>query len=120
MKCAINCLRSGRFVWNHFGLGGLPSNHTAVVSSTAVLIWLREGFTTALFAITVTLAMIVIFDALRLRRKVGVHAAALNELLRGDASWQPLRELVCHRLVEVLTGFLIGFGCAVPLHAIFS
>jgi acid phosphatase family membrane protein YuiD len=119
LKCAINCLRSGRFVWNQLGLGGLPSNHTAVVSSTAVLIGLREGVNTPLFAIAVTLAMIVIFDALHLRREVGAHAAALNELLRGDPSRSSFREHVGHQQVEVLIGLLVGVGCALSLHAIF-
>jgi uncharacterized protein len=119
LKFAINCLRSGRLVWDQIGLGGLPSNHTAVVSSTAVLIGLREGVNTALFAIAVTLAIIVILDALNLRREVGAHAAALNELLRGDAKRQPLREHVGHRQVEVLMGLLVGLGCALSLHAIF-
>ncbi len=34
---AINGLRSGRLAWDQMGLGGLPSHHTALVSSTAVL-----------------------------------------------------------------------------------
>jgi acid phosphatase family membrane protein YuiD len=97
-----------RLVWDQLGLGGLPSNHTAVVSSTAVLIGLREGVNTALFAIAVTLAIIVILDALNLRREVGAHAAALNELLGGNAKRQPFREHVGHRQVEVLTGFLVA------------
>lgn len=119
LKFTINCLRSGRLGWDQMGLGGLPSNHTAVVSSTAVLIGLREGVNTALFAIAVTLAMIVIFDALHLRREVGAHAAALNELLRGDATRQPFLEHVGHRQVEVLMGVLVGLGCALSLNAIF-
>jgi uncharacterized protein len=119
LKFTINCLRSGRLVWDKIGLGGLPSNHTAVVSSTAILIGLREGVNTALFAIAVTLVIIVIFDALNLRREVGAHAAALNELLRGDAKRQPLREHVGHQRVEVLIGVLVGLGCALLLHAVF-
>jgi acid phosphatase family membrane protein YuiD len=120
LKFAINCLRSGRLVWDQIGLGGLPSNHTAVVSSTAVLIGLREGVNTAPFAIAMTLAIIVVFDALNLRREVGAHAVALNELLRGDATRPPFREQVGHRQVEVLMGFLVGLGCALSLSAIFQ
>jgi acid phosphatase family membrane protein YuiD len=119
MKFAINFLRSRKLVWDHIGLGGLPSNHTAVVSSTAILVGLREGVNTAPFAIAATLAIIVMFDALNLRREVGTHAAALNELLRGDAKRLPFREHVGHQQVEVLTGFLVGLGCAVLLHTTF-
>jgi hypothetical protein len=85
LKFAINCLRSGRLVWDQIGLGGLPSNHTAVVSSTAVLIGLRDGVNTALFAIALTLAIIVILDALHLRREVGAHAAPLARASRPSA-----------------------------------
>jgi uncharacterized protein len=119
LKLAINSLRRRRLAWDQIGLGGLPSNHTAVVSSTAILIGLREGVDTALFAIALTLAIIVIFDALNLRREVGAHAAVLNKLLQGDATWQPLREQVGHQQVEVLMGLLVGLGCALSLNAIF-
>src|SRR5688572_13118625 len=74
LKLAINSLRSRRLAWDQLGLGGLPSTHTAVVSSTAILIGLRAGLNTALFAVAVTLAIIVILDALHLRREVGAHA----------------------------------------------
>jgi acid phosphatase family membrane protein YuiD len=119
LKLAINFLRSGRLAWDHVGLGGLPSNHTAVVSSTAILIGLREGIHTALFAIAVTLAIIVMLDALNLRREVGAHAAALNQLLELQPKRPPFREHVGHQRVEVLVGLLIGLGCALLLHTAF-
>jgi acid phosphatase family membrane protein YuiD len=119
LKFAINFLRNRRLAWDQVGLGGLPSNHTAVVSSTATLIGLREGVNTALFAIAVTLAIIVMLDALNLRREVGAHATALNDLLRDDPKRLPFREHVGHQQVEVLMGFLVGFGCALLLHAVF-
>jgi hypothetical protein len=119
LKLAINSLRQRRLSWDQVGLGGLPSNHTAVVSSTAILIGLREGINTALFAMAVTLAIIVMLDALHLRREVGAHAQALNALLRGHAKRPPLREHVGHELVEVLTGVFVGLGCALLLHTVF-
>ena len=99
LKLAVNSLRQGRLSRDQVGLGGLPSNHIAVVSSTAILIGLREGINTALFAMAVTLVIIVILDALHLRREVGAHAQALNALLRGNAKRPPLREHVGHQLV---------------------
>lgn len=119
LKLAISTLRNGRIEWEQVGLGGLPSNHTAVVSATASLIGLREGVTTPLFALAVTLAIIVMLDALHLRRQVGAHAAALNKLLRHEAKRPVFREHVGHQQVEVLVGLLVGVGCAVVLDGVF-
>jgi uncharacterized protein len=116
VKLAISVLRSGRLDWAHVGLGGLPSNHTAVVSATAVLIGLRDGVTTPLFALALTLALIVIFDALHLRREVGAHAVALNHLFGSDVKRPRLREHIGHQRVEVVGGLLVGLGCAFGLH----
>jgi acid phosphatase family membrane protein YuiD len=118
MKLAISILRSGRMDWAQVGLGGLPSIHTAVVSATAILIGLREGVATPLFALALTLAMIVIFDALHLRREVGAHAAALNDLLKGDTKRPRLREHVGHQRVEVVGGLLVGLASALVVHAV--
>jgi len=120
LKLAISVLRSGRIDWEHVGLGGLPSTHTAVVSSTAMPIGLREGVNTPLFALAVTLAIIVMLDALSLRPEVGAHAAALNDLLRSDAKRSRFREHIGHQRVEVLGGLLVGLGCALSLHGLFS
>jgi acid phosphatase family membrane protein YuiD len=120
LKLAISVLRSGRVDWEQVGLGGLPSNHTAVVSATATLVGLREGVNTPLFAIAVTLAIIVMLDALNLRRQVGAHAAALNDLLRSDTKRPRFREHIGHQRVEVLGGLLVGLGCAWLLHCLFS
>jgi uncharacterized protein len=116
VKLAISLLRSGRLDWAQVGLRGLPSNHTAVVSATAFLIGLREGVQTPLFALAVTLALIVIFDALHLRREVGAHAAALNDLLQYDTKRSRLREHIGHQRLEVVGGLLVGLGCALSLH----
>ena len=116
LKLTISALRSGRLDWAQVGLGGLPSNHTAVVSSTAILIGLREGVQSPLCALAVTVAMIVMFDALHLRREVGAHAAALNDLRRSDPTRLPLREHLGHQWLEVVGGLLVGLGCALSLH----
>ena len=119
LKFVVHSLRSRRLAWDQVGLGGLPSTHTAVVSATAALIGLRDGIDSALFAIAVTLAMIVMLDAMHLRREVGAHAAALNELLQGHPRQWRFREHVGHRQLEVLTGLLMGLICALMLHLAF-
>lgn len=51
LKLTISILRSGHIALAQVGLGALPSNHTAMVSATAMLIGLREGVATPLFAL---------------------------------------------------------------------
>ena len=47
-----------------FGDGGMPSGHTATVVSVAVAAGLYEGFDSAVFAIAVILAIVVMHDAI--------------------------------------------------------
>ena len=109
LKFAINSLRAGRPAFGLIGYGGLPSNHSAIVSSTAALIALREGMTHPAFGVAVTLAFIVMLDANSLRRQIGHHAEAINKL-RGEGE-KPLRERMGHTRVEIAAG--IATGCVV-------
>ena len=68
----------------HWGLwfssGGMPSSHSALVTSMMLAIGLFEGFNTSLFALSVTLAMIVVYDAAGVRREAGRHAEKIKLL----------------------------------------
>ena len=98
LKFAINSLRAGKPAFGLIGYGGMPSNHSAIVSSMAALTALREG-----------LAFIVMLDAASLRRQVGRHAQALNELRPEEKA--RLRERMGHTPFEIAGG--IAVGCAV-------
>jgi acid phosphatase family membrane protein YuiD len=116
LKFLINTLRAGRLAWKQIGYGGLPSTHTSVVSATAFLVGLKDGWDTPAFGVALTLAFIVVLDAVSLRRRLGEHAAALNRLHEGEKGWRPLRERLGHRPVEVAAGVATGLGCAALLH----
>ena len=100
----------GRF----FGSGGMPSSHSAFVMSLAIMVGATEGFDSALFAVTVVLAAIVMYDASGVRRETGIQGQVLNQILRHVfVDGQPitdveLKELVGHTRVEVAGGFLVG------------
>jgi acid phosphatase family membrane protein YuiD len=64
--------------------GGFPSAHTAIVSALAISIGKVEGWDSALFAIAVTLAVIVMYDAAGVRRAAGNHARVINYLVEVD------------------------------------
>jgi acid phosphatase family membrane protein YuiD len=113
LKFLINSLRAKRFAFDLIGYGGLPSNHSAIVSSMATLIALKEGFNSPAFGVAIALAFIVILDASSLRRQVGKHAAAINKLSaqeKGSTSF--LRERMGHTRFEILAGVFTGAAVA--------
>lgn len=113
LKFLINSLRAHRFAFDLIGYGGLPSNHSAIVSSIAMLIALREGIDSAAFGVAIALAFIVILDATSLRRQVGKHAAAINQLnSQVKANQLTLRERMGHTRIEILAGVLTGSAVA--------
>jgi hypothetical protein len=93
--------------------GGMPSSHTALVMGASVSIGLTEGFGSALFAVAWVLAMIVIYDAIGIRRHAGDHARVLNlmidELFTGHPlAEKELKEVLGHTPREVIGGVLLG------------
>lgn len=104
-KFAINSLRARRLAFDLIGYGGMPSNHSAIVCSMAVLIALKEGIAHPAFGVAVTLAFIVLLDASSLRRQVGLHAQAINRLSEPTS---PLRERMGHSRGEIIAGLLVG------------
>jgi acid phosphatase family membrane protein YuiD len=111
LKFLINCIRSRRLAFDLIGYGGLPSNHSAIVSSAVALVALREGIHHPAFGIGLTLAFIVMLDAKSLRREVGKHAQAINRL-DNDAITKPLRERMGHSAPEILSGVIVGVVAA--------
>lgn len=63
-----------------FATGGMPSSHSALVVSLATLVGLLEGMNSTTFAIAAGLAMVVMHDAMTVRRSVGQQASSLNNL----------------------------------------
>lgn len=120
LKFIINSIRAGQPAFGLIGYGGLPSNHSAVVSSTAALIALKEGIGHPAFGVALTLAFIVMLDANSLRRQVGKHAQAINKLAAGDTGHRILRERMGHTRLEIIAGIVVGIAVAVGVVALFD
>ena len=93
--------------------GGMPSSHTATVVSLTVALGLYEGFNSSLFATATILTIIVIHDAVGVRRETGKQARVLNEIVNtpGLSSLQvreKLIEAVGHTPKQVFVGAIIG------------
>jgi len=118
IKFLISSVRYRRWAFDLVGNGGFPSNHSAVVSSMATLIALREGMGHPAFGVAVTLAFIVMIDANSLRQHVGRHAVTLNRLHDGKQDYVILRERMGHTRVEIAGGILTGIGMGFLLYTV--
>lgn len=96
------------------GAGGMPSSHSAVVTSLAVLIGKEYGFGSGIFALALIFAFVVMYDAAGVRRAAGKQARILNQILEtpGLTSIQvqeKLVEVLGHTPIQVFVGAAIGF-----------
>ncbi len=95
--------------------GGMPSSHSALVTGLATATGRQAGITSSVFAITVVLAAIVMYDAAGVRRAVSIQARILNQMIEEAFQGSPmaekrLRELIGHTPVQVFVGGLLGIG----------
>ena len=95
------------------GAGGMPSSHSAVVTSLATLIGKNEGVDSPLFAISLIFAFVVMYDACGVRRAAGKQAKVLNDIVNtpGLSNLQvqeKLQEALGHTPIQVFVGALIG------------
>lgn len=89
-----------------FENGGMPSSHSAAVSSLTSAIFLSQGFST-LFIVSAVFSLIVISDAFKLRRNVGLQCESLNNLLSKNKMKQ-IKVVHGHTFVQVIGGILLG------------
>lgn len=118
-KFLINTIRERRLAFDLIGYGGMPSNHSSIVSSAAAIIVFNEGFHDPTLVVALALAFIVILDASSLRQQVGKHAKAINFLIE-DSKNAPLRERIGHTRFEIVAGILAGVASAWCVHSSFT
>lgn len=117
IKVIINACIHKKIIWERLvGDGGMPSGHSATVSSLAVFTGLYYGFDTFQFAVAAILAIIVCHDAMGVRQEAGKQAMMLNEIIQileaEDLPEVKLKELVGHTPLQVIAGILIGIANA--------
>ena len=118
IKFIINSIKAKQLAFGLIGYGGLPSNHSAIVTSMAALIAMKEGVGHPAFGVAITLAFIVILDASSLRRQVGKHAVAINKLASESSDHLALRERMGHTRLEIAAGIVVGIAVAAAVNAI--
>ena len=124
LKVIINYCLTRELNWERlFGDGGMPSGHSATVSSMATMALLSFGAGSYQFAIALMVAIIVAHDATGVRLETGKQAVVIKELMKTIESLtnkaQPdvmLKEFVGHTSVQVMAGMAIGILNGVIAH----
>ena len=102
-----------------FGDGGMPSGHSATVTAMATTAALEYGLDSPIFAVTAIFGIVVMHDAMGVRREAGKHAEVLNNLIASLNQDVPpeevLKEFLGHTPLQVCFGALLGFGVALLL-----
>lgn len=118
IKVPWNYLSTGKWDWVLLlRAGSMPSSHSALVASVAHASGLFVGFASPLFALALTLAVIVIYDATGIRRQAGKHAEIINRIVRDTVKGKrtkekQLKEVLGHTPLEALAGTLLGIVVA--------
>ena len=121
LKVPIEYLETHDWNWAlWFSPGGMPSQHSALVTANMLAVGLYDGFDTAAFAISFTLMIVVLYDAAGVRRQAGLQAVKINQLINeffaGHAiSENQLKEVLGHTPREVIGGVAFGLATALGL-----
>ena len=106
-----------------YGDGGMPSGHSATVSSLMIMCALVCGTGSVEFALSAILALIVCHDAMGVRLETGKQAVIINELTKAFSVLADnklpevkLKEFVGHTPIQVIAGILTGCIVAVFMH----
>ena len=93
-----------------FETGGMPSSHSALITGAASGIGCELGFDSPVFALSVAISLIVMYDASGVRKSAGIQASEINILSKklDPKSEVNLKETLGHTKVEVLVGSLLG------------
>jgi uncharacterized protein len=114
LKLVVEFVRHGKVTFRTLvETGGMPSAHSALVTSLAVGIGQTAGWESTEFALALVFAIIVMYDAAGVRQAAGKQARLLNQIvdeLFHDSSLNEdrLKELLGHTPVQVFAGSILG------------
>lgn len=128
VKVLLNLIILGKFIPERiWGAGGMPSAHSATVCAMVVATGRYCGTDSTEFALALVVSIIVMYDAMGVRRETGEQAKVLNRLLNEwidqESQFLPmldykkLKEMVGHTPIQVLTGAIFGaaIGFLMPM-----
>ena len=104
--------------WMLFVDGGMPSSHAAFVFGLTSSVYLESGPSLAFF-VALIFAIVVSYDAMKVRWIVGEHSRRLNEISPKNKRYTKLEERVGHTFTEVIVGAIIGIIVPVAVYSLF-
>lgn len=124
LKTVIHMWFNRKFVAERLiGSGGMPSSHSATVCALVTAAGFEYGGGSFQFAMAAIFAIIVMYDAMGVRRETGIQAKVLNEMMemfihmgKEMSVEDKLKEFVGHTPLQVLMGALLGIGIAVLMY----
>lgn len=131
LKISIHAIVEREFrIERLFGDGGMPSAHSATVTSLMVMCGWGVGLDSAAFAISIIVSIIVMHDAMGVRREAGKHANTIKqlaEIVNGmfageneEVRTEKLKEFIGHTPLQVVLGAVLGAVVAIAAIAIFN
>lgn len=116
LKTVIHLIISKKFVAERLvGGGGMPSSHSATVCALATAVAIEYGASSVEFALALILAIVVMYDAMGVRRETGNQAKIINEMMNtlnklGEdiSPEEKLKEFVGHSPFQVIIGAILG------------
>ncbi len=130
LKAIINLFVYRKFSFERlFGDGGMPSAHSATVMCLCIMVGWTAGFATPIFAISFIFAVVVMRDALGVRRETGKQATSIKQLAEAinrafhtkdtEIKTENLKVLVGHTPLQVIFGAITGSLVAISYILIF-
>lgn len=108
------------------GSGGMPSSHSATVCGMTTAAMLRYGVGSFEFAVSFVVSMVVMYDAIGVRRETGKQAKLLNSILmenplklNAEVLQEKLKEYVGHTPLQVMAGAILGILLALAMDPYF-
>lgn len=111
-----------------FKSGGMPSGHAASFVALATLLGLEQGVNSPIFALSVAMVIVIIYDATNVRYAVGEHGKILNKLIDDyncrnrharTGKMKQIKLVEGHKLSEVVVGIWLGVVIGLSFYIIF-
>jgi acid phosphatase family membrane protein YuiD len=137
LKIPLHFMFEGKWDFSRLlGTGGMPSSHSAGVTALASAAAYQHGLHSTEFALSLVLGLVVMYDAMGIRRHAGEQAMAINELKRAfdqhletndpifskerfQHQKKVLKELLGHQPIEVAGGAALGVALGLFLHYLY-
>ncbi|MCM3359596.1 MULTISPECIES: divergent PAP2 family protein [unclassified Psychrobacillus] len=135
VKIPIHFLVTKKIDWKLFtSTGGMPSSHSAAVTSLCTAIAFETGLDSTLFAVATVFAVIVMFDATGVRFQAGQQAIIINQMRvdfqtfvnqtkdwghkKSEEKLEELKTLLGHKPIEVFMGALTGILISIVIYTV--